>query len=49
MGGRVGKHEPAIARAQVHRRRGMRRGDIGQLADVHLGEAASGEKTHGRS
>ena len=46
MGGRVGQHEPAIARAQVHRRRGMGRGDIGQLADVHLGEAASGEQTH---
>jgi hypothetical protein len=47
MGGGMGQHETAITGAQVHRRRRVRRGDIGQLADVHLGEVASGQETHG--
>jgi hypothetical protein len=47
VGRGVGQHESAITGAQVDRRRGMGRGDIGQLADVHLGEAASSQETHG--
>jgi hypothetical protein len=33
---------------QIERHRVAAGGEIGQLADVHLGEAASGEQTHGR-
>jgi hypothetical protein len=48
VGRGVGQHEPAVTGAQVDRRRGMGRGGIGQLADVHLGEVASSQETHER-
>ena len=46
VGSRVGQHEPTVTGAKVHRRRGVRRGDIGQLTDVHLGQAASRQESH---
>jgi hypothetical protein len=45
--GRVSQHEPAVTGSQVHRRRGVRRDEIGQLTDVHLGQASSGQHAHG--
>jgi proline-specific peptidase len=42
----VGHDEPTVTGSQVHRRRGVGRGEIGQLADVHLGEAAPGQDAH---
>jgi hypothetical protein len=43
----MGEHEPAVTGSQVHRRRGVRRDEIGQLTDVHLGQASSGQHAHG--
>jgi len=42
----VSQNEAAVAGPQVHRHRGVGRGEIGQLTDVHLGQAASGEQSH---
>jgi hypothetical protein len=44
----AGEHEMPVPGPQIERHRAAARGEIGQLADVHLGEAASGQQTHGR-
>ena len=40
--GRAGEDKPAVPRTQVDGDRAVRSGQIRQLADIHLGEAASG-------
>ena len=43
-----GELEVPVSGAQIQRHRATAGGEIGQLADVHLCEAASREQTHGR-
>jgi hypothetical protein len=46
VGSGMGQHESAVTGSQVHRRRGVCRGELGQLADVYLDESASGQESH---